>query len=395
MGLWRSLAGSICIQVTSASPLDAISVLSQNNIAVHNVTMIDDLSFTCVIARGDYKSIKQILQRRGDRVQICRKNGLYWSLQRLIKRPVLTIGVLFLLAFSLYLPTRVFFVQIEGNQQVSDTTILDASELSGIRFGASRRAVRSEKIKNQLLERIPQLQWVGVNTYGCVAVITVKERTDSETTDNKHTVSSIIADRDGIIEEITVTSGNALCRVGQAVKKGQIMVSGYTDCGLIIKAESSQAEIMARTMRELNVKTPLNYSVRTQIDNYQTKFSILIGKKLINFSQDSGILHNSCVKIREIKQLTLPGGFKLPVALIIERTACCELHDQSEDSFVNYDWVDNYACAYLKENMISGRILNHSYTSAVANGTNHYSGIFYCSEMIGRNKLEENYTCNE
>ena len=37
--------------------------------------------------------------------------------------------------------------------------------------------IRSEKVKNSLLQRIPQLQWAGINTDGCVAVISVREKT--------------------------------------------------------------------------------------------------------------------------------------------------------------------------------------------------------------------------
>lgn len=32
-------------------------------------------------------------------------------------------------------------------------------------------------MKNALLSAIPELQWAGVNTYGCRAVISVRERT--------------------------------------------------------------------------------------------------------------------------------------------------------------------------------------------------------------------------
>ena len=89
-------------------------------------------------------------------------------------RPVLLagLGILFLLA--MYLPSRVLFIRVEGNMQIPDRQILAAAEECGIRFGASRREVRSEKVKNALLSSVPQLQWAGVNTAGCVATISVR-----------------------------------------------------------------------------------------------------------------------------------------------------------------------------------------------------------------------------
>ena len=75
-----------------------------------------------------------------------------------------------------------------------------------------------------------------MNTRGCVAVISVRERPEEAQVDRPGTVSAVTAAQDGIIERVTVTNGTALCRPGQAVRAGETLISGYTDCGRTIRA---------------------------------------------------------------------------------------------------------------------------------------------------------------
>ena len=64
-------------------------------------------------------------------------------------------------------------------------------------------------------------------------------------------VGSIVASRDGVITSITTTKGTPLCKAGQAVKAGQILISGYTDCGISIRADPAEGEVFAETYREM------------------------------------------------------------------------------------------------------------------------------------------------
>ena len=206
----------------------------------------------------------------------------------------------------MWLPSRVLFVQIEGNTHVESRRILESAARCGIAFGASRREIRSEKIKNALIECIPELSWVGVNTYGCTAVISVRERVKESDTENIHGVSSIVASCDGVIRQITVLQGNRVCSVGQAVTKGQVLISGYTDCGISIQATAAKGEVFAETSRSVTAIFPRVCMQRGEKQCIEQKYAVIIGKKRINFSNSSGILGTSCVKMYTEKYLTLP-----------------------------------------------------------------------------------------
>jgi sporulation protein YqfD len=199
--------------------------------------------------------INQLVQSRGDQLELIGQNGVYWGLRRLIRRPLLICSVLFLIVMSMYLPTKVLFIQVEGNRAVPTNLILEQAAECGIRFGTGTRQVRSEKMKNALLQRIPQLQWAGINTSGCTAVISVREKTHSDKSEQTYPISSLVAIRDGYVTNVSVTAGSAACKIGQSVKAGQMLISAYTDCGLYIQAVRAKGEIFADTSRQSTVLT--------------------------------------------------------------------------------------------------------------------------------------------
>lgn len=388
MGFWRSFGGTLQIELKCADPAYALSQLQERSITVYQVHFIDDFTVSFLINRQQLKQLKMISDKRGFDYRVQAKEGLYWLLPRLLHRPVLLVGLAILLIIGIYLPTRVLFIQVEGNTSIPTRRILEAAGQCGIGFGSSRAEVRSEKMKNALLQSLPQLQWAGINTSGCVAVISVKERQLTEEKSEAGAVASIVATRDGVITAVTATKGNALCKIGQAVKAGQTLISGYTDCGLSIKAVRAEGEVYAETERNLTVIAPCEYAQRGKTGCADKKYSLIIGKKRINLYFGSGISDGSCVKMYEENYITLPGGFQLPVALVTEVWFSSESETTRAES-ADASWLYDAAQRYLTEYMIAGQILSSDEELSQTDGIVTLSGHYACLEMIGKIREEE------
>ena len=321
------------------------------------------------------------------------RSGMIYALRGLVKRPVLALGMLAILFLSFWVPGRVFFVFVSGNDIVPTNLILEKAGHCGIEFGASVRQIRNEKVKNALLGEIPQLQWVGVNTQGCVAWISVRERSESQKEPISQGVSSIVASRDGVIGEMTVLNGTPVCAPGQAVKAGQVLISGYTDCGLCIRAGRAEGEVFAKTLRDMTVYFPTEYARRGQIHGESKNYSLIIGKKRINFSNNSGISGGECVRIYSEQYLTLPGGFRLPIAIAVERTVAYETQVQTVET--PEEILQPFMTKYIQSQMIGGKILTENHNGTWIEGYYRIDGIYGCYEMIGRVRPEERLDENE
>ncbi len=373
--------------ITGADPAATLRALERNGITLQDVEMIDPLCFCCKIRKMDWGMLKSVCERRGESVEIKQKLGLYWAMKGLTNRPVLIFGLLLLLFLTLWVPTRIFFIRVEGNATVPSNLIIENAARCGIHFGVSAREVRNEIMKNSLLEQMPQLQWAGINTHGCVAVISVRERVPEHAETDNPCPSSIVAARDGIIRDLTVLQGSSECTIGQAVTAGELLISGFTDCGLCIRATRAEGEIYAETLRTLSVISPLQWSVRAEKQASIKKYSLIIGKNRINFYNSSGILDAGCVKIYSQQYVVLPGGFTLPIAIVTEEWIpyTYQIASFPEPETILQPFVLNY----LQSQMIGGQILSSSQVICYPDGVIRMDGIYGCYEMIGVSVPEE------
>ena len=389
MMFWNKLPNEMKIMLICAHVPDMLQKIWESGIVIRCVENIDPLTVRAIIDSSDLMSLEYLAKRYAWKVNVLKRSGAAYSTRRLLKRPVFLVGIILILLLTVYLPGKILFVTVEGNSRVADSMILSAAQECGVTFGASRKDIRSEKIKNGLLAAIPQLQWVGVNSAGCVATIQVKERSVADTEDTERGVCSIVASKDAVIRSCDVRNGSRVCRIGQAVKEGQLLVSGYVDCGNHIRATRADAEIFGQTQRELTVISPTDTSVRGAVSREQTRYRLIIGKKLIKLYKDSGISGGSCVKMKTQYVLTLPGGFSLPIALERENLTYYDVAPVArlnEDAFV---WLDGFARNYLLDQMVAGSIVDDTSNFSVADGLCVLRGRYQCLEMIGKVHTEE------
>lgn len=381
--------GKVTLSVVSSDPERMLRTIEKANIAVSSVKKIDDLTLHLQVNRSDEHHLCALLEKFGSETKLVRKEGIYWEILSLSKRPVILCALAVILLAGFYLPTRIYFFNVEGNCNVPTSLILEAAEHSGIRFGALAKNVRSERMKNALLERIPQLQWAGINTAGCVATIHVKEKEMEDISPALPSVSSIVAVRDGIISNITVTDGNSVCKIGQAVSKGQVLISGYMNTGQSIRATRASGEIYASTIHKIEALIPSEFIRRVDFNQKIQKFSIIFGKKRINFYSGSGILDSSCVKMYEENCVTLSGGFQLPIKIVTETWMICQEKNDKIAPEQNAQILSTIAKRYLKECMIAGSFHFQREQFSAAEGVLCLTGEYGCIEMIGREQNEE------
>ncbi len=389
MNIWRSAAGMLELELTSAELEAALSGINSRGIILYGLELSGALSCRFRIRKNDFSQLSEICEKRGETLRIIRRQGLFWTGKHLLSRPFLLCGLALLAAFSAFLPTRVLFVRVEGNAAIPERKILAAAESCGIGFGASRRDVRSEKMKNNLLSAVPELKWAGVNTYGCVAVISVREGAEQVKTEEEKIVTSIIASRDGYILSGTATQGNPVFQVGQTVKQGQILISGYTDCGICIQATRASGEVVAQTNRDLRAVTPSECLYHGETKDVKRKYSLLFRKKRINLWKDSGISDTSCGRMYEEYYVTLPGGFQLPFALCAESFLLCDMRSGEIPQEEAEAALMDFAQQYTRQQMVAGNILQKQEMMSFSDGRYCLEGKYICTEMIGREQREQ------
>lgn len=380
--------GTLQIQVTTADKSRLLSLIAEKGIILRDIQNKDDFSMVFTVKKSDFDVLKQMFLRRGVDYRFVNKNAMVSMTAKIAKRFVLLSGILLLLILTVIIPTRIYFIVVEDTVSIPKSVILDICEQNGLRFGADRSKFRSENIKNIMLQQLPELNWVGITTNGCVATVKVVEALQAKVNQDENTVSSIVAVTDGVVDEITVLQGVALCRPGQAVQKGQVLISGYEDLGIVLKATRAKGEVYGHTVRTLDLLTPSQCLMKTPKEEIRVSYSLQIGKNIIKLSKCSGISPTGCDKLYDVRSWVLPGGFTMPFRLIRETTHdySCESASISEDAF---EWLYDYADSYILRQMIAGSVLDQSTEIQKQEAVCILNCRYTCREQLGVQRTEE------
>lgn len=380
--IWWIIAGYVRVSVISADPARMLGRLS-GQVQLRDIEYTSALCVEFSVPKGKTKQLKEIVEKTGGKWDVVSTHGLPKWCRKAWEKPIIVCFSALLLLMSLYIPERIYFIQVQGNEAVARQEILNAASDAGLSFGVARRALRSEQIKNELLEAIPSLSWAGVNTKGCVATISVKER-KLEPEDIPSMPGHIIAARDAVVSSFTVTRGRPLCQEGQAVRAGEVLISGYLDLGLCTRAEQAEGEVYGLTRRQVHALLPASTAVSRGEREICKKYSLIIGKKRINLYSDSGILYPSCGKMTKVKPLTLPGGWQLPVSLVTECYTDRDLIQQERSERSAGEMLEAYIRQNVQTDLVAGQIRKQELELTCQEGAYYMSGFLECHEMIGK-----------
>jgi sporulation protein YqfD len=233
----------------------------------------------------------------------------------------LVVGFVFGLALFLAAQSVFWDVRISGNQTVSDRSVRESLAACGLSVGTPIRGFEADVTENNVLLRDGRLAWLSVNRKGTVAYVEVREAVKTPQKD-PDTPRDVVAAEGGIIEYIELESGNVRVTAGQAVGKGDILVSGiYDSTQLGVRVESAKARVYARTTRVFTVEIPLSYEQKTYLTHAdapdggicQEKSVIFFGNH-IKFSKKTGNMGGNCDTIENERSWGLTDGVGFPIS---------------------------------------------------------------------------------
>ena len=221
-----------------------------------------------------------------------------------------------ILAIMLYILSRdvVFDVRVNGNEHLTEEYI--TAQLEEVGFGVGSRWSKSDRngIEIAVLDTSSDIAWISINREGRVATVRVIELSPGMSPPIT-TPANIIADRDCVIEEITVVAGTPVVKVGDTVHRGDLLISG------IIETENGtryvRAEGTVRGSASTTLTTEVGKTVTETVvkDGGKANFAIKIFNFRINIYKKYGNSPDDCVIIESNRNIMLQNT-RIPVTLI-------------------------------------------------------------------------------
>lgn len=161
-------------------------------------------------------------------IQDCK--GFPFTLNKYIRRYGVYLGVIISILFSVYFSNIVMKIEISGtNNEEIINEVLEILEEEGIYAGKYIPSINFLKANMSLYAHCDSISWSSIAHTGSVIKIVVSELSPKEETNNRRMPSNIVAARDGVIVKAEVLSGQLDVLIGDAVSKGELLVSGIVE----------------------------------------------------------------------------------------------------------------------------------------------------------------------
>ena len=292
------------------------------------------------------KRVKKLCEASSCICEVIERKGAIFKARKYFGRAGLFAGALLMSALIFYLSNVVMKVEINGtSDRGAIKEIREILREEGVKAGAYIPSINFIELSNRLFTHSDNIAWASVGSRGSVIVVNVSTPTDKNNSEESRIPCNIVASRDAVVVDAEVMVGQLSVLIGDAVYKGQMLVSGIVDRqNGIARYYHSYARIVGRYDETVEFKQ--NFAEET----------VLSGKKLyrksLNFFELEiplpGELLDQSADYAVRKQTTPVKlfGITLPISVntyeYTERISSLALYSPEEALKMLYDRLDNY-----------------------------------------------------
>ncbi len=280
------------------------------------------ISFSCPLATS--KKILQIAQERGISLNVEKKGGVPMILARRSRRYGLILGGVCGAILLFFSGRFVWDVRVSGNETLTTGQVLEELRACGFGVGSRLKDFHAGELENRVLLQSDSLSWISVYMDGTVAMVQVLENTPRPE-DTPKKPANLIATADGQIESVELLRGDCVVKVGQAVRAGDLLVSGVYDSQTVgVRFTRAAGRILARTERVYQVEIPLKTTEKVYSKEKKNAIWLNFFQKTVKIFKSTGNHTGSCDIIKMENRFSGLGLRNLPIWLTVETCKCYE-----------------------------------------------------------------------
>lgn len=286
--LFKFLKGYVIIELYGRHVERFLNICTRRGIGVRDIHYGADGTVRACIEQKKFKLLRPIAYKTRTKVHIVKKKGFFDLRFRYGKRYGLLAGIAVGIIFIFAAPHFIWTVEISGNDEVPEDSIVQALHEAGIYRGAWKGKIPDGfEVKRIILNNNPNLIWAWAYIKGTNADVRVYERELPPLIVDRDTPCSIAAACDAYVESVRAFNGERIEKGGNAVRAGDILISGkvgvykegYPEKYMYVHA---QGDIVSYTQRSESGVYRQEYESRTPTGRAVSKPYIDIFGKRIN-----------------------------------------------------------------------------------------------------------------
>ena len=279
----------------------------------------EDGSISFLLPLRKISVLKRVCNAQGVSIRLLERVGLPSFARRYRRRVGFVLGGILAAVLIVCSQKFVWDVRVYGNETMQEEEVIEELRACGFGVGSYIPDLVTPRLENRVLLASERIAWISIRMDGTVAVVQIIEEQDPPVGEDRDSPANLIASCDGQIEYLQLYRGNPMVVVGQAVRKGDLLVSGIYDSNRYgYRYTRAAGQVMARTEHEIVLEIPLMYEEKCYQEPVEGEKILHFFNFSLKFFKNSRNEGASCDIIKEKKRLELFGLLRLPLYLEIE-----------------------------------------------------------------------------
>ena len=314
--LFNYVLGYVNIKIEGFYIERFINICKSKGILLWNMKREKSSILYANIGINDFKIIKNIARTSNCNIKLNKKMGLPFVFNKYKKRKVFFILLLLVLVILLISSNYIWNIEIIGDSEINKNEIIEELKNKGLSIGIAKNKLDVKSVINDIRMEREDIAWMGIDIKGTNAIVEIVKTDEKPEIVKSDEYCNIISEKSGIITKINVSNGTAKVKIGDIVKKGDVLVEGKLE-GKIHDPiyVHATADIEIKTWYSIRKNFEYKQVIEQRTGNSETKYSIKINNLQINLYKVLSKFENYDT-INENKKLSLFSNFYLPVEII-------------------------------------------------------------------------------
>lgn len=308
----------IIIRISGDSTERFLNLCRHRKINIWDIRSVEN-GITGNITIDDFYRLKEIRLKTGMKVEIIKKKGLRFLLFKYRKHYAFVIGMALSTVILKLCSLYIWDIAFTGNREYTDSMLLKELATDSVTPGIMISAVNCDSIEKKLRSSYDNITWVSAEIRGTRLIVHIKENDGTRAVDNENAMErDIVATHNGTVKAIITRNGTPVVKPGDAVEKGQILVSGviavHNDSGDCVGKYYTAADA------DISINTDLEYcdilNSEYEYKNYTEKSTEYFILGFINKNIEIGLLpqrYEESDTVTDINIWKLTNSFYLPI----------------------------------------------------------------------------------
>ncbi len=255
-----------------------------------NMYDINKISRNKVILKVNYYDYERITKLKSIyEINSMNTYGIIKIKKLVNKNRFMIISLLFSFFVIMFLSNIIFNINIVHSSKEIRNLISRELESNGIKkYGFKKEYSDLQKIKEKILKNNKdKLEWLEIENIGTTVRVKCEERI-LNSNEKVYPYQNIVAQKDGIVNNIYAKDGFIKYEIGDYVKKGDVLISGeiYDPNGKFLGLSEALGDVYAEVWYKVHITYPLYYSEIKYTGNKINSYDLVFLNKRFSLKKD-------------------------------------------------------------------------------------------------------------